>query len=92
MVIQYKTITGDGQLVTGECYLVGAELTHTAVDTTLILYDEPTLDKTEAQKVCTLRVSQEQLDAFREFPMPGIKCNGIYADHTVGLGTVYYYV
>ena len=92
MVIQYKTITADAQLVSGECYLVAVELTHTGADTTLIIYDEPTNDKSAGRKVATLRVSEEQLDAFREFPMPGIKCNGVYADYTAGLGTIYYYV
>jgi len=92
MVIQYKAITADAQLVSGECYLVAVELTHTGADTVLIIYDEPNSDKSAGRKVCTLRVSEEQLDAFREFPMPGIKCNGIYTDYTAGQGTIYYYV
>ena len=92
MVIKYKTITGDGQLLSGECYLVGVELTHTGADTSLIIYDEPTSDKSAGRKVATLRVSEEQLDAVRMFPMPGLKCNGIYADFAAGVGTIWYYV
>ncbi len=92
MVIQYKAITADAQLVSGECHLVAVELTHTGADTSLIIYDEPSSTKSAARKVATLRVSEEQLDAFRVWPMPGIKCNGIYTDYAAGQGTIYYYV
>jgi len=91
MKLLYKTITGDAQLVSGECYLMGVELTHSA-DDILILYDEPTSDASAARKVTTLRTSGEQLDVSRSWPYPGVKCNGIYANWTAGVGTIYYYL
>ncbi|HEC63955.1 MAG TPA: hypothetical protein ENI23_01530 [bacterium] len=91
MRLLYKTVTGDAQLVPGECYLMGVELTH-STDDILILYDEPTSDKSAARKVTTLRTSGEQLDVSRKWPYPGVKCNGIYADWTGGVGTIYYYL
>ena len=86
-----KSITGDVQITTKACYLVGVELSHDAADTILIIYDEDDGDKTAAKKVVTLRTSVEQQDTSRMFPLPGIKCIGLYADYDAGIGTVYYY-
>ncbi|GAH84021.1 unnamed protein product, partial [marine sediment metagenome] len=66
--------------------------THTD-DAEMRVYDETSDSKTAAHRVVTLNVSAEQVDAFRVFPLPGIKCSAIFVDHiTNGLGTVYYYV
>ena len=93
MKILYKTITEDTQVYVGDCYLVGAELTRTAAtDTVMIVYDENDSDKTAAQKVITLVTSDETQGDNRIFPLPGIKCEGIYVDWTAGVGTVYYYL
>lgn len=91
MTILYKTITADAQITTQECYLVGVELSHDAADTSLIIYDEADSSKTAAKKVVTLRTSVEAQDVSRIFPLPGIKCDGLYADWTAGVGTIYYY-
>ena len=91
MILQYKTVTADAQVVPGECYLMGVELTQNSA-TSLIIYDEATSDATAAQKVVTLRTSAEFQDAKRTFTFPGIKCVGLYAAWTAGVGTVYYYV
>lgn len=91
MNLLYKTVTGTAQIIAGECYLMGVEFTHSGADI-LILYDEPSDGTTAAQKVCTLRTSAEQLDVSRKWPYPGVKCNGIYATYSAGVGTIYYYL
>lgn len=91
MNIQYKTIIEDTQVCGSECYLMGVELSN-AGDTSLIIYDEPSDGITPTQKVVTLRTSDEFQDAKRKFPLPGVKCNGIFAKWAAGVGTVYYYI
>ena len=88
--ILYKTITANTQITTKECYLVGVELTHSAA-TILIIYNEDDSGVTATKKVATLRVSAEFQDTHKMFPLPGIRCIGLYADWTAGLGTVYYH-
>lgn len=90
--ILYKTITADTQVTKGECYLVGAELAHDTADTYMYIYDEPDSTKSASKLALTLKVRY----GFRHydkkiFPMPGIKCNGIYVDYEAGIGTVYYH-
>ena len=90
MRILSQSVTGDAQVVAGECYFVGAELAH-STDTEMILYNENSSSKTAAKKISTLRVVDEMEYANVMLPMPGLKCDGIYADWTAGVGTVYYY-
>ena len=85
----YKTITEDTQVSTQECFLMGVELAHTA-NTDLITYDQESSSKTAAQKVSTLSVTAYKRHSKIMFPYPGIKCRGLYADWTAGVGTVYY--
>lgn len=90
MQLLHATVTADAQVVSGECYFVGAELGHTT-DTSLILYNENDNSKTAAQKMATLKTTDETQWVNLSLPLPGIKCSGIYADWTAGLGTVWYY-
>ncbi|HEC63956.1 MAG TPA: hypothetical protein ENI23_01535 [bacterium] len=90
MNIQYKTITANTQVCGSECYLMGVELSNAAA-TSLIIYDESTSNSSADRKVVTLRVSAQFQDARRKLPLPGIKCDGIYAKWAAGVGTVYYY-
>ncbi len=85
----YKTITGDTQISTQECFLMGVELAHTG-NTSLIVYDQESGSKTAAQKVSTLQVTAYKRHSESKFPYPGIKCRGLYADWTAGVGTVYF--
>ena len=85
----YKTITADVQISTQECYLMGVELSHTG-NTNLIIYDEHDATKTATSKVSTTQVTAYNRQVSIMFPYPGIKCNGLYADWTAGVGTVYY--
>lgn len=90
MRILSQTVTADAQVVAGDCYFVGAELSHTT-DTNMILYNENTSSKTAGAKLATLNVTEEVMHDFMALPLPGVKCEGIYADWTAGTGTVYYY-
>ncbi len=85
----YKTITGDTQISTQECFLMGVELAHTG-NTSLIIYDQESGSKTAAQKVSTTNVTAYKRHSKIMFPYPGIKCRGLYADWTAGVGTVYF--
>ena len=91
MKILHKSITADVAVYVGECYLVGADLYHTT-DTALIIYNEATATKTAGQIVAKIAVTDEMQNCNIMFPMPGLKCEGIYVDWTAGLGTVYYYL
>jgi len=75
----YKTITADTQVSTQECWLMGAELAHTA-NTSMIVYDQESSSKTAAQKVSTTSVTAYKRHSKIMFPYPGIKCRGLYAD------------
>jgi len=88
--IQYKTITANTQVCASECYLMGVELSNNSA-TSLIVYDEASATSSADRKVVTLRVSAEFQDAKRKFPLPGIKCDGIYVAWAAGVGTVWYY-
>jgi len=90
MRILAKSVTADAQVVAGDCYFVGAELSHTT-DTEMILYNENSSSKTAANKLATLKVTEEMQHDSMALPIPGVKCEGIYADWTAGIGTVYYY-
>jgi len=81
------SITADTQVADGECYLYGAELSH-STDTSLIIYNEADSSETAAKKVITLRVSDEMQYACIIFPIP-MRVAGVYADWTAGVGTVY---
>ena len=84
----YKTILADTQVSTQECYLMGVELAHTG-NTTLLIYDQESGSKTAAQLVSTTSVSAYKRHSKIMFPYPGIKCKGLYAAWTAGVGTVY---
>ena len=90
MRILAVSVTADAQAVAGDCYFVGAELSHTT-DTNMILYNENSSSKTAANKLATLVVTDEMQHDSMSIPIPGVKCEGIYADWTAGTGTVYYY-
>ena len=85
----YKTILSDTQISTQECYLMGVELAHTS-NTSLLVYDQESASKTAAQLVSTTSVTAYKRHSKIMFPYPGIKCRGLYADWTAGVGTVYY--
>jgi len=94
MKIQHKAVTADAIVVSGECYLVGAELSDAAEDAYMAIHNAATT--TAAQLLFTLRSSAtaETQWASIMFPMPGIKCSDIYAniDGAAAVGTVYYYI
>jgi len=90
MQVLYKTITADTQVATTECYLVGAELSNGS-NTSMIVYDEPDSTATAGKKVSTPQVTSYNRQASIVFPMPGVKCDGIYVDWNAGVGTIYYY-
>ena len=94
MKVLYKSITADTQVYVGRCFLVGAELTRTgATDTTMIIYDEASADKTAAQKVATLNTSDEvQSDRIMFSKDKEPELVGIYVDWTAGVGTIYYHL
>jgi len=77
----------DVQVFSGDCYLVGASLHHTGT-TDLYVYNENTSTSTAAKRVIALKGTCESI----MFPLPGIKCEGIYADNGTGTGHVYYYI
>lgn len=87
MNIKYKTIIANTLVDAGECYLMGVELANTSA-TSLVIYEGIS---TGGVKVATLRVTDKRMDTKRMFPFPGIKCSGIYAAWTAGIGTVYYH-
>ena len=87
MRIIAKDVGADAQVVTGECYLLGAELYHTD-DTHLDIYEGTAA--TAANLKIKLATTLENQHCNLIFPKPGIKCDGIYADWTAGDGTVYY--
>jgi len=80
------SITADTQVADGECYLYGAELSHSEA-TTLIIYNEADSSKTPAKKVINLSVPANG-HACIMFPRP-MRVDGVYADWTAGVGTVY---
>jgi len=90
MRILAKSVTEDAQVVAGDCYFVGAELSHTT-DTNMVLYNENGSSKTAEKMMATLKVTDEVQHDSMSIPIPGVKCEGIYADWTAGIGTVYYY-
>lgn len=94
MRILHKAITADAILVSGDCYVIGAELNDAAEDAYLMIYNDTTT--TAAQLLFTLRVSapaETQFDSVM-FPLPGIKCENVYAniDGAAALGTLFYYL
>ncbi len=93
MKILHKSITADAQVVAGECYVVGVELNDLTGNAFLELFDEDDNSETAAQLFATLRVTATSQFASIMFPMPGLKCNGVYADWdgTGAVGTLYYY-
>ena len=94
MRIQHKAVTADAIVVAGECYLVGAELSDAAEDAYMAIHNATTT--TAAQLMFTLRSSAtaETQWASIMFPLPGIKCDNIYAniDGASATGTVFYYI
>ena len=96
MKVLYKTITTDTQVYVGKCFLVGVEYQKTAcaADRAMIVYDEASADKTPAQKVCTLCISDETQSDRIMFPKDREpELVGIYVDYdTDGVGTVYYHL
>ena len=87
MQILYKTITADTQVHVGECYFVGATVSHTG-STMMTVYDEDASTATAARKLMQLNGT----DVTIMLPLPGVKCTGIYVDWNAGVGTVYYYL
>lgn len=84
-------VSADAQAVVGDCYFVGVNLSDQTGDGHVILYNENTSTKTAANALAELRVSDEFQSASLILPLPGIKCEGIYADWTAGVCVVYYY-
>lgn len=85
----YKTITANTQVSTQECYLMGVELSHTS-NTDLKIYDIKDTTAVAANLVSTPRVTTYNRQSSIMFPYPGIKCSGLWADWTAGVGTVYF--
>ena len=93
MKILTKSITADAQVVAGECYVVGAELNDLIANAYLELFNEDASTQTAAQLFVTLRASAQYQFTKIMFPLPGLKCDGVYADidGTDAKGTLYYY-
>lgn len=85
--ILYKNIKANTQISTQPCFLVGAELHHTGT-TDLYIYDEADATSSTANRlVVALKGMHETI----MFPLPGIKCEGLYVTYLDGTGIVYYY-
>ena len=91
MQILHTVIGADAQVVSGECYVVGVEISDLTGDGLCAFYNEATETHTAAQLFCTLRCTDETQFASLMFPMPGLKCDGVAADWTSGAATLYYY-
>lgn len=85
----YKTITENTQVTTQDCWLMGAEMSHTG-NTDMKVYNVVAGAAVAANLVSTPRTTAYSRHACIVFPYPGIKCNGIWADWTAGVGTIYY--
>lgn len=96
MKVLYKTITDDTQVYVGKCFLVGVELSEPAAASayTMIVYDQATSGKTDAQKVTTLCITAQHQSDRIMFPKDREpELVGIYVDWTTPcVGTVYYYL
>jgi len=90
MQLLYKSITSAQVVTNQECYLVGVELSHSA-NTSMIVYDEALSTSTAARKVANMRCTSYTRQNSMFFPGNGLKCEGIYAAWTTGVGTVYYH-
>jgi hypothetical protein len=88
MKILHK-VMATGIMVSGECYVVGMELNDLTGDASLAVYNAAAA--TAAQLIATLRASDEAQAVNVMFPIPGIKCDNVYATLTNGAGTLYYY-
>lgn len=88
MKILHK-VMATGIMVSGECYVVGAELNDLTGDANAAIYNAAAA--TAAQLFATLRASDEAQSVNVMFPMPGIKCDNVYITLTNGAGTLYYY-
>jgi len=91
MIIQHAVVGADAQVVAGDCYVVGFSIDDLAGDGACIFYNENSDSKTAAQIIATMRCTDETQFASLMFPMPGLKCDGVYADWTSGAAYVYYY-
>ena len=91
MQILHAVVGADAQVVAGECYVVGVSIDDLTGDGLCAFYNENASSKTAAQLFCTLRCTDETQFASMMFPMPGLKCDGVYADWTSGAAYVYYY-
>ena len=80
------TVTADAVVSAVPCRLIGAVLHHTAT-TTLVLYDNASAASGTA--AINMRcAANDQAEVF--FGDEGINCaNGVYADWTAGVATVY---
>lgn len=85
----YQSIIADIQVTTQDCYLMGAELSHTG-NTDMKIYNVTAGAAVTANLISTPRVTAYSRHACIMFPYPGIKCNGLYVDWTAGTGTIYY--
>lgn len=91
MKILSKVVSEDAQVVSGDCYFVGCSIANLTGDGHVILYNENDSSKTATKALGELRVSDEHQSVSMMLPLPGIKCEGIYADWTAGVTVVYYY-
>ena len=83
-----KVISANTQVSTQPCFLIGASLEHTGT-TDLEIYNEAdATSSTTSKQVIALKGSNTVSVIL---PMPGIKCEGIYANYFAGSGRVYYY-
>lgn len=88
MKIQSKVIA-TGIVISGECYVVGVELNHTGT-ANMPVYNAAAA--TATQLFATLRVTATNQFTSVMFPMPGIKCDSVYATLSAGAATLYYYL
>ena len=91
MQILHGVIGANAQVVAGECYVVGVSIDDKTGDGLCAFYNENAATGSAAQLFCTLRCTDETQFASMMFPMPGLKCDGVYADWTSGAAYVYYY-
>jgi len=91
MQIQSVVVSADAQAVTGECYFVGVTISDQTGDGACILYNENDSSKTATKALCEIRASDEMQSNSIILPLPGVKCDGIYADWTAGVTTIFYY-
>ena len=91
MKLLYKDITASTQVATQTCYLVGIETCGGSSNASIDIYDEDDSSNAADRLVASTKCSSWDRMKITMFPLPGIKCEGLYVLVNTGWGTIYYY-